>query len=101
MQYYLSHSEEAERIATEGVRTFRDRFLTPAAEACYWRKLIREYAKAQTWKPQLYKEITKKDGTRHLKRRGVSWERFVFRPPKQLDYLDRKIENWNEIDFED
>ncbi|KAL9079293.1 MAG: hypothetical protein Q9157_001816 [Trypethelium eluteriae] len=101
MQYYLSHSDEAESIAAEGARVFRDRYLTPAAEACYWRKLVREYAKAQSWEPQLYKNVTNEDGTMQLKRRGVSWERFVFRPPKPLDYLSRKIENWNEIDFDD
>jgi len=41
MEYYLNHTEEAERIAKNSVRTFRERYLTTAAEACYWRALIR------------------------------------------------------------
>ena len=101
MEHYLSHPEEAKHVAAEGVRTFRDRYLTPAAEACYWRKLIHEYAKVQTWEPQLYKEVANEDGTKEFKRRGVSWERFVFRPPKKLDYVDQKIDNWDDVDFDD
>jgi hypothetical protein len=34
---------EAEKIARNSVRTFRERYLTQAAEACYWRRLIRAW----------------------------------------------------------
>ncbi|KAL4926119.1 uncharacterized protein BDV17DRAFT_293742 [Aspergillus undulatus] len=35
----LDDPQRAERIADNSVRTFRERYLTPAAEACYWRAL--------------------------------------------------------------
>ncbi|PYH78864.1 hypothetical protein BO82DRAFT_341871 [Aspergillus uvarum CBS 121591] len=44
MRWLIDHPEAAERIAEEAVRTFRDRYLTPAAEACYWRELIVKYS---------------------------------------------------------
>lgn len=34
----------AKRIADNSVRTFRERYLTQAAEACYWRALFDGYA---------------------------------------------------------
>ena len=40
----MSNAEEAQVIADNAVALFRDRYLTPAAEACYWRRLFREYA---------------------------------------------------------
>ncbi|KAF3922871.1 hypothetical protein AA313_de0206447 [Arthrobotrys entomopaga] len=36
----------AEKIADNLVKTFRDRYLTPAANNCYWKRLIRAYAQA-------------------------------------------------------
>src|SRR5690606_33988841 len=43
INYLLDNPEEAERIANNNVRIFRDRYLTPAAETCYWRKLFRAW----------------------------------------------------------
>lgn len=53
MDYFITHPEEAQRIANNSVATFRDRYLTPAAEACYWRKLIYGYAEV-SYKPRFY-----------------------------------------------
>jgi len=39
-----AHPEVARRIAENSGSTLRDRYLTPAAEACYWRRLISGYA---------------------------------------------------------
>lgn len=98
MEHYLTPAgqKEAERIADETQRTFRDRYMTPAAEACYIRRMIYEWAKVQKWEPQLYK----KDG--HM--RGFSWERFAWRRPPQFkippppdDYFFKS----DEVDFED
>ena len=36
---------KAKKIADNQVRTFKERYLTPAAEACYWRKLVREWSR--------------------------------------------------------
>ncbi|MCJ1232617.1 hypothetical protein MMC14_000570 [Varicellaria rhodocarpa] len=35
MEHLLAHPEEAKRVADNSVKTFRERYLTPAAEACY------------------------------------------------------------------
>ncbi|KAF2090786.1 hypothetical protein K490DRAFT_15486, partial [Saccharata proteae CBS 121410] len=40
ISYYLEHMEEAEKVADNSIKTFRDRYLTPAAQACYWRKMF-------------------------------------------------------------
>ncbi|KAK8197989.1 glycosyl transferase family 90-domain-containing protein [Phyllosticta capitalensis] len=79
----------ARAIAAESVSTFRDRYLTPAAEACYWRRLIHAWASVQAFEPRLYdydgevdvevvqgETVRKGDGRR---RRGMSWERYAFR----------------------
>ena len=44
MNELLAKPEEAKRIADNSVKTFRERYLTEAAEACYWRALIRGWA---------------------------------------------------------
>ena len=54
----LESPSMAKRIAKKGVEDFRDRYLTPAAEACYWRALIRGYGRV-SFEPNLYE----KDGT--------------------------------------
>lgn len=66
----------AERIAKKGVEDFRDRYLTPAAEACYWRALIRGYGKV-SFEPNFYE----KDGTTL---RGVPYENVAMSPNLNL-----------------
>lgn len=44
---------EAEAIADRSVKVFRERYLTPAAETCYWRKLIRGWATV-SFQPEFY-----------------------------------------------
>lgn len=39
----IAQPELAERIANNSVSTFRDRYLSQAAEACYWRELWRNW----------------------------------------------------------
>ncbi|KAF2089478.1 hypothetical protein K490DRAFT_8484, partial [Saccharata proteae CBS 121410] len=56
MSFLIANPERAKEIAAESVRVFRDRYLTPAAEACYWRRMFSSYASVQAFKPQLYKE---------------------------------------------
>lgn len=68
---------KAERIAENSVRTFRDRYLTPAAEACYWRSLIRGWGSV-SFEPEFW---TVKDGKRVW--RGVPWESYA---------LERRLE---------
>ncbi|KAJ6136724.1 hypothetical protein N7497_012428 [Penicillium chrysogenum] len=44
MDELLKNPAKAERIANNSVETFRERYLTPAAEACYWRALWEGWA---------------------------------------------------------
>jgi len=69
MTWLLDHPEEAAQIARNNVDKFRDRYLTPAAEACYWRKLIHEWAAHSAFEPEFYKMV---DGQRVW--RGVPFE---------------------------
>ncbi|EAW14845.1 uncharacterized protein ACLA_002560 [Aspergillus clavatus NRRL 1] len=39
----LQETDVAQRIANNSVKTFRERYLTKAAEACYWRRLFDGY----------------------------------------------------------
>ena len=96
MNYFLEHTDEAERIAEQGRRTFRDRYMTPAAEACYIRRMIYEWAKVQKWEPELYKGE---------KMRGVSWERFSWRGAPHLEGKPNPPDDYfwksEEVAFED
>ncbi|OQE42317.1 hypothetical protein PENCOP_c004G03981 [Penicillium coprophilum] len=44
MDELLENLDKAERIANNSIKTFRERYLTPAAEACYWRALWEGWA---------------------------------------------------------
>lgn len=69
IKFLVDHPEVAERIAENAVRSLRDRYLTPAAESCYWRELMRLYASVCEFEPLLVGG----DG----KARGVPFESWV------------------------
>jgi Glycosyl transferase family 90 len=50
------HDRAAERIASNNVKTFRERYLTPAAELCYWRHLIHGWAEV-SFQPDFFKDV--------------------------------------------
>lgn len=54
MQVLLDDPALSERIANNSVATFRDRYLTPAAETCYWRKLLDGWSSAS---PNITKDV--------------------------------------------
>lgn len=70
IQRLLDRPHEARRIADNGVDAFRDRYLTPAAEACHWRRLLVAW-RSVTFEPRLYRD----NDTREW--RGVPFESFV------------------------
>lgn len=70
IDYLIDNPQVAERIADNAVRTFRDRYLTPAAESCYWRHLVRKYASVSDFEPVLFS--TDRDGKKSP--RGVPFE---------------------------
>lgn len=78
MEYLLSHPEEARRIAENSVRTFRERYLTLAAEVCYWRRLFGGYS--SVWNGT--SSSTGGEGTltpsrQQQQQRGLRYESFV------------------------
>jgi hypothetical protein len=70
VMHLIEHPELAEKIAENSVKTFRDRYLTPAAEACYWRRLIEGWASV-SFEPHFFADEQKN------KWRGVPFESFV------------------------
>lgn len=81
MSTLLDHPAKAEKIADNSVKTFRERYLTPAAEACYWSALWRAYAKV-TKQTDLWR--LEADGTRT--KRGLGYETFLLM--SSADMLD-------------
>lgn len=70
----------AQRIANNSVKTFRERYLTVAAEACYWRQLFDGYGSVWNSTVNLWSE---RDG----KERGLRYESFVLlESSKMLDF---------------
>ena len=69
MTSLLANTTTAKTIADNAQTMLRDRYLTPAAEACYWRKLIQGYASV-SFEPKLYED----DGKTL---RGVPYESFT------------------------
>ncbi|KAI5366249.1 putative glycosyl transferase CAP10 domain-containing protein [Septoria linicola] len=79
VQHYLAHPEETQKIIRNSVATFRERYITPAAEACYWRHLFRAY-KEVAFEPEAFETKSvdtfgKTETVRHL--RGVPYELFI------------------------
>jgi len=70
MNYYSLHLHEAERIANNSVTLFRDRFLTPAAQACYWRKQFETWS-VKSFKPDFYRTSEGKSW------RGIPFEEYM------------------------
>ena len=72
MANLLDNPAKAQKIADNSVKTFRERYLTPAAEACYWRALWRGYGRvsdpAELWVPG-------RDGVEV--KRGLRYETFL------------------------
>ncbi|KAF2804811.1 uncharacterized protein BDZ99DRAFT_143533 [Mytilinidion resinicola] len=60
IEHYLAHPDEARRIADNSVRVFRDRYLTPAAQACYWRKLFAAW-RSVSFEPEFYMTVEEQE----------------------------------------
>jgi hypothetical protein len=76
MKDLLNNPAKAKKISENSAKTFRDRYLTPAAQACYWRKMIQSWSKV-SFEPQLFHEVKGNDGKRRKEIRGTSFETFV------------------------
>lgn len=76
------HIQQAQRIADNARKTFRERYLTPAAEACYWRALIRGWASVQDFTPEFWEDVEVFDKVTQKKKvksrpRGAPFESYA------------------------
>ncbi|KAK6080917.1 O-glucosyltransferase rumi-like protein [Seiridium cupressi] len=94
MESLIVRPDDARKIAAESTRVFRDRYLTPAAEACYWRRMFKTWRSVMAFEPRSHR-VTK-NGT--IVRRGVSWERFAFRQEKSFEHGFYEEEKHQEYD---
>ena len=85
MSRLLEDPTKALSTADNNVKTFRERYLTQAAEACYWRALWRGYAEVSEAPPSLW---TIQNGGKKVKR-GMRYETFMLLPSEKM--LDFKI----------
>nr|POE88067.1 protein o-glucosyltransferase 1 [Quercus suber] len=73
IEFYLANPTEAQRVADNSVARFRAKYITPAATACYWRKLIQAYSTV-AFIPNPY-EVAGNGGDGAL--RGIAFEEFM------------------------
>jgi hypothetical protein len=81
MDMLVGDDELAQRIAENSVKTFREHYLTPAAETCYWRKLIRGWATV-SFEPEFYTKGTGEE----VKWRGLPVESYFLERTMDWDY---------------
>ena len=76
----------ARSIADNARATFREKYLTPAANACYWRAMIRGWASVQGFEPQVWIEEQSEDAqfmgigpkkSKRRKPRGTPFEAYA------------------------
>ncbi|KAF2097380.1 hypothetical protein NA57DRAFT_57970 [Rhizodiscina lignyota] len=82
MRFLLDHPVLAERIANNSVTTFRDGYLTPAAQACYWREMLRAWRDV-SFEPELWEEVEAlneagQSTDPQWRMRGIPYETFVY-----------------------
>ncbi|RAL03085.1 uncharacterized protein BO80DRAFT_453771 [Aspergillus ibericus CBS 121593] len=77
----LADPSLAERIANNSVRTFRDRYLTKAAEACYWRMLFEGYGSVWNSSISVWSEV-------HRRERGLRYESFLLMDSRLMFEFD-------------
>ncbi|KAJ5795261.1 CAZyme family GT90 [Penicillium paradoxum] len=88
MEPLVSDTEVARRIAHNSVKTFRERYLTPAAEACYWRAMFDGYAGVWNGTVQQWSTIQDRE-------RGLRYESFVLlESSKMFDFEAASTEKW-------
>ena len=79
MANLLDNPAKAAKIADSSVRVFRERYLTPAAEACYWRALWRAYGNLSEPAKLMH---TRSDGK--VVKRGLRYESFMLLSSEEM-----------------
>lgn len=77
MEDILVNPLEAQRIANNAAATFRDRYVTPAAQTCYFRRLFSTWA-AMTDEPEPYEWVMNAEGVEQKKWRGMTFEEYMY-----------------------
>jgi hypothetical protein len=84
----VNDTEHARLIANNSVTTFRERYLTSAAEACYWRSLLDGYAGVWNSTVEQWSESTQHE-------RGLRYESFVLlETPKMFQFDAAATKDW-------
>lgn len=87
MQHFTKSVEltEAQVVADNAVKLFRDRYLTPATEACYWRRLIYRWSEV-SFMPDAWHDVNVNVSgipTSESRLRGIAFEEFI-QDPKEV-----------------
>ncbi|KAF2741486.1 hypothetical protein EJ04DRAFT_507274 [Polyplosphaeria fusca] len=86
MAELLTLPEKAKRIADNSVAVFRERYLTAAAEACYWRALFKAWNEV-SFEPILYNGVEVGEKHKRTQKRGVRYETFIlYEQERQMEY---------------
>ena len=76
MEFYLAHPSAAQDIADKARVTFRERYTTPAATTCYWRRLLRSWS-SMTFKPEGIEAADRDQTQGEQRKRGIAIEEFL------------------------
>lgn len=79
IEWYMKNPGQAQHVADNAIATFRDRYTSPAAEACYWRRLLRGWSEV-AFVPEPFENVvvnfsSETGSERRL--RGVTFEEVV------------------------
>ncbi|KAK5117406.1 hypothetical protein LTR62_006024 [Meristemomyces frigidus] len=72
----VSNPAKGKKIADNAAQEFRDRYLTPAAQTCYWRRLFHVW-REMSFEAEPWEYSDARDGSRQRKVRGMSYEEYV------------------------
>ncbi|KAK4547019.1 hypothetical protein LTR36_001240 [Oleoguttula mirabilis] len=76
MRFFVDNPHVAQGIADSARTTFRERYTTPAATACYWRRLLRSWSSV-AFKPEGYEPVGGSMSHREQGIRGITFEEFL------------------------
>lgn len=85
LEYFIENPKAAQRIADNAAKTFRSRYTSPAAESCYWRRLIQSYSEvAFTPEPfELSTRIRMGEEVTEQVLRGITYEEMLLWPSEE------------------
>ena len=78
IQELIDNPIKARMIADNNVDVFRERYLTPAADACYWRALLQGWTTASTQITETMSDPT------DVSNKGIRYESFLLLDPSNM-----------------